>query len=86
MNAVAAQLVNSELLYIQEIIETSSSVAASGEADGAPSEVYQADLNFLAQEWTFGPEKGNVVFSSALDSWVNNNCHQFVCILVEILL
>jgi ribosome assembly protein 1 len=65
VNALAFTLLNSEILKRNEAAE------ALGIAPSVPkSSVDEDDEDDpLVVEWTFSPEKGNVVFAGALDCW-----------------
>lgn len=59
-NALAFTLVNSEIRSYEEALAT----AKEGSASISP-----LDAEALLEEWRLAPEKGNVVFASALDCW-----------------
>ena len=61
VNAVAATLLNAELTKLEyETGEVNTSRHGGGADD---------DENPLVEQWSFQPERGNVVFASALDCW-----------------
>lgn len=71
VNALAFTLLNSELLKRNEILEAAKKqnpTSSSSEGlDAGPTAEEEDDP--LIVEWTFAPEKGNVVFTGALDCW-----------------
>jgi len=57
-NALAFTLVNSEIRSYEEALATAKD-----------SSIAPLDTEALLEEWQLAPEKGNVVFASALDCW-----------------
>lgn len=70
VNALAFTLLNSEFRSIREAeLELSQSKTSTEEAK-ASIQAEEIDLDDpLVEQWTFSPEKGNVIFASALDCW-----------------
>jgi ribosome assembly protein 1 len=62
VNALAFTLLTSESLILETKKEEAGTGANIAHDDGGITEA-------LVEEWNFAPEKGNVVFSSALDCW-----------------
>jgi ribosome assembly protein 1 len=62
VNALAFTLLTSESLILETRKEEAGDGAIVAHEDGGITEA-------LVEEWNFAPEKGNVVFSSALDCW-----------------
>ena len=63
VNALAFTLLNSELMLREELNGESANDSSTAAVNAADSE------DPLVEEWTFSPEKGNVIFASALDCW-----------------
>lgn len=63
-NGLAATLLNAEYG-----IEDQQSLAHGQEGDGTAKQTRREKLN---EDWTFAPEKGNVLFVSAKDCWGTN--------------
>ena len=76
-NALAFTLLNSELMLRSEratanhpASSNSSKNACTVDQEGSEACNISADIEDpLIEEWTFSPEKGNVIFASALDCW-----------------
>ena len=70
VNALAFTLLNSEFRSLREAeLELSQSKTTSEEAKAL---IVAEDIDLddpLVEQWTFSPEKGNVIFASALDCW-----------------
>ena len=75
VNALAFTLLTSELRLRTERQAAATAAASSSSAmDEATSSVGDSTVaadadDPLMEEWTFSPEKGNVIFASALDCW-----------------
>ena len=78
-NALAFTLLNSELMLRSERATANNPSSSSGgvnksactvDKEGSDSSNSSVDIEDpLIEEWTFSPEKGNVIFASALDCW-----------------
>jgi ribosome assembly protein 1 len=70
-NALAFTLVNSEIRFYEENkINTSNEKAISLNEPNEPIEQIETlNAEKLLEEWQLAPEKGNVIFASALDCW-----------------
>lgn len=74
VNALAFTLLNSELLKRNEMLEATkqqnlSAQVSEGKEAAAAAATEEEEDDPLVVEWTFAPEKGNVVFTGALDCW-----------------
>jgi ribosome assembly protein 1 len=82
VNALAFTLLTSESLILETKKEEAAAAAAAATATaaaaasglssnnkGTTTDASNAFTESVIEEWNFSPEKGNVVFSSALDCW-----------------
>ena len=61
-NAITQALVNSDILQRAYPSEPSGSADVSAEGD-------EDEDDILEKQWEFAPERGNVIFGSAMDGW-----------------
>ncbi len=69
VNALAFTLLNSEILKRTQEMEAAQGISSSSATPAAVVGGEDEEDDPLAVEWTFSPEKGNVVFAGALDCW-----------------